>query len=86
MDALKRTEAGISVPDLCRELGVSTATFYEWLPRLSRALTAVSGLPDSHGEKSSQLDSSGRLPDVSSLKRRDVSYGRALIGAAQRAG
>ena len=30
MDALKRAEAGIAVPDLCRELGVSTATFYKW--------------------------------------------------------
>jgi transposase-like protein len=31
MDALKRAESGISVPDLCRELGISTATFYKWL-------------------------------------------------------
>ena len=30
MDALKRAVAGIAVPDLCRELGVSTATFYKW--------------------------------------------------------
>ena len=30
MDALKRAEGGIAVPDLCRELGVSTATFYKW--------------------------------------------------------
>ena len=30
MDVLKRAEAGIAVPDLCRELGVSTATFYKW--------------------------------------------------------
>ena len=30
MDVLKRAEAGIGVPDLCRELGVSTATFYKW--------------------------------------------------------
>ncbi len=28
MDALKRVESGLSVPDLCRELGISTATFY----------------------------------------------------------
>ena len=40
MDALKRAESGISVPDLCRELGISTATFTsgapssgEWTPR-----------------------------------------------------
>ncbi|AIP63227.2 transposase [Burkholderia thailandensis] len=30
MEALKRVEAGLSVPDLCRELGISTATFYKW--------------------------------------------------------
>ncbi|MCG1018060.1 transposase [Mycetohabitans sp. B4] len=30
MEALKRVEAGLAVPDLCRELGISTATFYKW--------------------------------------------------------
>ena len=30
MDALKRAESGISVLDMCRELGISTATFYKW--------------------------------------------------------
>ena len=30
MDALKRVESGVSVPDMCRELGISTATFYKW--------------------------------------------------------
>ena len=30
MDALKRVDAGIAVPDLCRELGISSATFYKW--------------------------------------------------------
>ena len=30
MDVLKRAEAGIAVPDLFCELGVSTATFYKW--------------------------------------------------------
>lgn len=30
MDALKRAEAGMKVPDLCRELGISMATFYKW--------------------------------------------------------
>jgi putative transposase len=27
---LKRVEAGTAVPDLCREHGISTATFYKW--------------------------------------------------------
>ena len=30
MDALKRVEAGIAVPDLCRELGIGSAAFYMW--------------------------------------------------------
>ena len=30
MDALKRVEAGLSVPDVCRELGISVASFYKW--------------------------------------------------------
>jgi putative transposase len=30
MEALKRAEAGVAVPDICRELGISSATFYKW--------------------------------------------------------
>lgn len=30
MDALKRVNAGLTVPELCRELGISSATFYKW--------------------------------------------------------
>jgi putative transposase len=30
MPALKRAEGGEAVPALCRETGVSTATFYKW--------------------------------------------------------
>ena len=30
MDAVKRVESGFGVPDICRELGISTATFYKW--------------------------------------------------------
>ena len=28
--ALKRAESGVPVKDICRELGVSPATFYQW--------------------------------------------------------
>ena len=27
---LKRAEQGVSVKDICRELGISSATFYQW--------------------------------------------------------
>ena len=30
MEALKRVDAGLVVPEICRELGISTATFYKW--------------------------------------------------------
>jgi putative transposase len=30
MDALKRVEGGLAVPELCRELGISSAAFYKW--------------------------------------------------------
>jgi putative transposase len=27
---LKQAETGVAVPELCREHGISTATFYKW--------------------------------------------------------
>jgi len=30
MEALKRVEAGLAVQEICRELGISSATFYKW--------------------------------------------------------
>jgi putative transposase len=30
MEALKRVDAGLAVPEICRELGISTATLYKW--------------------------------------------------------
>ena len=30
MAALKRVEVGLPVPEMCQELGISTATFYKW--------------------------------------------------------
>ena len=30
LSILKQNESGISVPDLCREHGMSSATFYKW--------------------------------------------------------
>ena len=30
MAALKRVEVGLPVPEICRELGISSATFYKW--------------------------------------------------------
>ena len=41
MQALKRVEAGLSVPDLCREIGISTATFYKWRARFGGMDTSL---------------------------------------------
>ncbi|MCP1573971.1 putative transposase [Herbaspirillum rubrisubalbicans] len=30
IEAIKRVDAGLGVPDICRELGISTATFCKW--------------------------------------------------------
>lgn len=30
IEAIKRVEVGLAVPELCRDLGISTATFYKW--------------------------------------------------------
>jgi putative transposase len=30
MEALKRVESDLPVPELCRDLGVSSGTFYKW--------------------------------------------------------
>ena len=30
METLKRVDAGLGVPDVCRERGIGTATFYKW--------------------------------------------------------
>lgn len=30
MEALKRVESGVVVPEICRELGISSAMFYKW--------------------------------------------------------
>ena len=35
IDALKRAGAGLAVPELCRELGISSSTFYKWRSKFS---------------------------------------------------
>lgn len=41
MQALKRVEAGLCVPELCREIGISTATFYKWRARFGGMETSL---------------------------------------------
>jgi putative transposase len=41
MEALKRAEAGVAVPEICRELGISSATFYKWRAKYGGMDTAM---------------------------------------------
>jgi len=35
MEILKQNEVGVPVPDLCRERGMSSASFYKWRAKYS---------------------------------------------------
>ncbi|MGB9150476.1 MAG: IS3 family transposase, partial [Burkholderiales bacterium] len=41
MAALKQAESGVSPPDVCRELGISSATFYKWRAKFSGMDTSM---------------------------------------------
>ncbi len=41
MAILKQNEAGIKVPDLCREHNISSATFYKWRAKYGGMDTAM---------------------------------------------
>jgi putative transposase len=42
MDAVKRFEAGFGVPDICLEMGISTATFYKWRAKYGGIVSMMS--------------------------------------------
>ena len=41
MAILKQAEAGVKVPDRCREHGISSATFYKWRSKFGGMDTAM---------------------------------------------
>ncbi len=41
IEALKRVESGLGVPDICRELGISSATFFKWRAKFGRMDTSL---------------------------------------------
>ena len=43
VDAIKRAEGGLAVPELCRELGISSATFYKWRAKFGGMDTSMMG-------------------------------------------
>ena len=56
METLKRVDAGIGVPDVCRELGISTATFYKWRAKYGGMdVSMMSRLKELEGERPAML-------------------------------
>lgn len=49
MEALKRVEVGLAVPELCRELGISTATFYKWRSKYGGMDVSIYASGQRHG-------------------------------------
>lgn len=41
MNAIKRIEANLSIPELCREACSSTATFYKWWTKFACIDTSI---------------------------------------------
>jgi putative transposase len=39
--ALERIEAGLAVPELCREMGIGSATFYKWRAKYGGMDTSI---------------------------------------------
>ena len=58
MEALKRVEAGLPVPELCREVGISTATFYKWRAKFGGTDTSMTWL---HNVSTSQTSAKGGI-------------------------
>lgn len=41
VEAIKRVEGGLAVPELCRELGIGSGTFYKWRSKLGGMDTSM---------------------------------------------
>jgi putative transposase len=63
---LKEAEAGVSVKELCRRVGVSDATFYHWKAKYG-------GLEVNEARRSRQLeDENGRLERIRPAERTEA--------------
>ena len=52
MDAVKRVEAGVAETDICRELGISSATFCNWQAKYcGRDVSMISRMKELEVEK-----------------------------------
>ena len=56
MAALKRVEAGLPVPEICRELGISSATFYKWRAKFGGMGTYMMARTKEHEDENRRLN------------------------------
>ena len=70
MGVLRQAEGGLAVPELCREHGISTATFYKWRSRYggmdASMMSQMKALEDENRRLKKLLAES--ILDVSALK------------------
>ena len=55
MAALKRVEVGMPVPEICRELGISSTTFYKWRAKFGGMDTSMMARMKEIEDESSRL-------------------------------
>ena len=59
---LRQAEGGVPIPDLCREHGISTATFYGWRSKFGGMdASMVTEMKSIQGENTRSQRQSGRL-------------------------
>ena len=70
MGVLRQAEAGVAVPELCREHGISSATFYKWRAKYggmdASMMSQMKALEDENRRLKKLLAES--MLDVSALK------------------
>lgn len=62
---LKQAESGIPVPELCRQHGMSSASFYKWRTIYGGMDASLMGRMKELEQKNSRLKMSKAIPDLS---------------------
>ena len=70
MEALKRAEAGVAVPEICREFGISTATFYNCPINSRQTIFVMSFAIDGRSNKSTDVLFYSRILGLRHVLRR----------------
>lgn len=74
MAVLRQAESGVAVPELCREHGISTASFYNWRSKYG-------GMEVSEAKRLKQLeDENAKLKRLLAEQMMDVATLREMLG------